>query len=310
MEEVLAESARPHRVGEVLARGRDDRDIRWLAPGAAEPPHRAVLEHLQELRLDALRQQAHLVQKKGAAVGGLKEAGLGLARVGERPALEAEQLRLEQGLRDGRAVHLHEGAGPSWARLVNGARQEAFARSRLALDEDRREATTLRPMGEEPTHRLTDGQDAGALAQQLGQPGHGLFYAGVAGPRSGWRSHRPTSVRRARSQGRAARGRLGPRTAARIAVKARASASRASERSKSCRAQGSSTWSWRMGHLRFDRSRRGLDIPRFRATRVPGPIAWKHHHLGAHGLGRPGRLATGEGGNPPVANAWLSPKCP
>ena len=80
VEEVLAESARPHRVGEVLARGRDDRDIRWLAPGAAEPPHRAVLEHLQELRLDALRQQAHLVQKKGAAVGGLKEAGLGLAR--------------------------------------------------------------------------------------------------------------------------------------------------------------------------------------------------------------------------------------
>ena len=47
VEEVLAESARPHRVGEVLARGRDDRDIRWLAPGAAEPPHRTVLEHLQ-----------------------------------------------------------------------------------------------------------------------------------------------------------------------------------------------------------------------------------------------------------------------
>jgi len=175
VEEVLAESARPHRVGEVLARGRDDRDIRWLAPGAAEPPHRAVLEHLQELRLDALRQQAHLVQKKGAAVGGLKEAGLGLARVGERPALEAEQLRLEQGLRDGRAVHLHEGAGASWARLVNGARQEAFARSRLALDQDRRETTPLSPVGQKPTHRLTDGLDAGALAQQLGQPGHGLF---------------------------------------------------------------------------------------------------------------------------------------
>jgi hypothetical protein len=81
-------------------------------------------------------------------VGGLKEAGLGLAPVGERAALEAEQLRLEQGLRDGRAVHLHEEAGASWARLVNGVRQEAFARSRLALDEDRREATTLSPVGQ------------------------------------------------------------------------------------------------------------------------------------------------------------------
>ena len=51
-----------------------------------------------------------------AAVGGLEEPRLGLARVRERAALEAEQLRLEQGLGDRGAVDVDErpaGRGPA-----------------------------------------------------------------------------------------------------------------------------------------------------------------------------------------------------
>ena len=83
--EVLAESASPHRLQEVLARRRGDRDVGRLALRAAEPPHRPVLEDLQELRLDALRQEADLVEEEDAAVRGLEETRLGLARVGEGP---------------------------------------------------------------------------------------------------------------------------------------------------------------------------------------------------------------------------------
>jgi hypothetical protein len=62
----------------------------------------------QELGLDACRQEADLVEEKGPAVSRLEKAGLGLARVGERAPLEAEQFRLEQRLGNGGAVHLHE----------------------------------------------------------------------------------------------------------------------------------------------------------------------------------------------------------
>src|SRR5207344_3008190 len=65
--EVLAESAPTHRLQEILARRRRDRDVSRLALRAAEPPHRPVLEDLQELRLDALRQQADLVEEENAA---------------------------------------------------------------------------------------------------------------------------------------------------------------------------------------------------------------------------------------------------
>ena len=83
--EILTEPASPHRVEEILAGCRDDRDVGRLALRRAEPANRAVFEDLQELRLDALRQQAHLVQEERAAVRRLEQARLGLAGIGEGP---------------------------------------------------------------------------------------------------------------------------------------------------------------------------------------------------------------------------------
>jgi hypothetical protein len=106
--EVFPETASPHPVPQVLARRRDERHIGRLASRAAESADRVVLEDLQELGLDALRQEAHLVEEEGTLMGRLEEARLGLARIGEGPALETEQLGLEQGLGDRGAVELHQ----------------------------------------------------------------------------------------------------------------------------------------------------------------------------------------------------------
>jgi hypothetical protein len=106
--EVFAKVAAPHRVPQIVAGCRDQRDIGRLASRAAEPPDRLVLEDLQELGLDTLRQETHLVEEEGALVGRLEEARFGLAGIGEGAALEAEQLGLEQGLGDRGAVDLHQ----------------------------------------------------------------------------------------------------------------------------------------------------------------------------------------------------------
>jgi hypothetical protein len=106
--EIFTEAAGPHRVTQVLARRRDERDVGRLAPRAAEPSDRLVLEDLQELGLDALRQETHLVEEESALVRCLEETRLGLAGIGEGATLEAEQLGLEQGLGDRGAVDLHQ----------------------------------------------------------------------------------------------------------------------------------------------------------------------------------------------------------
>jgi hypothetical protein len=58
--------------------------------GAAQAAHGAVFEDGEELGLQGGGQQADLVEEEGAALGGLEEAGLGVAGIGEGAALVAE----------------------------------------------------------------------------------------------------------------------------------------------------------------------------------------------------------------------------
>src|SRR5262249_56279064 len=74
----------------------------------AEPAHDVFLENLEQLRLHRLGKETDLVEKDRAAVGGLEETGLGLTGVGERAALETEELGLQQRLGDRGAVHVDE----------------------------------------------------------------------------------------------------------------------------------------------------------------------------------------------------------
>jgi hypothetical protein len=104
-------------------------------PDAAE---RAGLDEAEQLHLQGQGDVAHLVEEEGAAVARLDEPGLALARPGKGALLEAEQLALEERLRDAAAVQRNEAAGRARAHLVNRLREPLLSRSRLAEEQDGR----------------------------------------------------------------------------------------------------------------------------------------------------------------------------
>ena len=67
----------------------------------------------------------------------LKAAHLACDRSRKRPLLMPKQFALQQSRRNSRAVELDKGALIARAQAVNGARQQFFARARLALDQHR-----------------------------------------------------------------------------------------------------------------------------------------------------------------------------
>jgi len=64
--------------------------IGGLGAGTAQTADGALLDGGEELGLHGVGEQGDLVEEEDAAVGGLKEAGLGAAGIGEGAALEAE----------------------------------------------------------------------------------------------------------------------------------------------------------------------------------------------------------------------------
>src|SRR5947207_1147015 len=97
----------------------------------------ALLEDAQELRLERQRHVGDLVQEQRAACGGLELADAPLDRAREGAALVAEELTLEELVRDGRAVERHEGSAARGV-LVDGLGDQLIARPGLALAEHRR----------------------------------------------------------------------------------------------------------------------------------------------------------------------------
>ena len=67
---------------------------------------------------------------------GLKQPGLGLPGVGKRPALEPEQLGLDQALGDGCAVDLDPRAPAPATGLMNRASEQPFADASLPLNQE------------------------------------------------------------------------------------------------------------------------------------------------------------------------------
>src|SRR5690606_13305249 len=98
--EVLAEAALRHLVGQVLVRRADDADVDRDLRSAADPLDDTLLEEAEQLRLQRERHVADLVEEQRAAVGDLDLARRLLRRAGERALLEAEELGLEQRLRN------------------------------------------------------------------------------------------------------------------------------------------------------------------------------------------------------------------
>jgi hypothetical protein len=172
MVEILAEPPLADRELEVGVRGADDPAVEDFLGGAPEAAHRLLFERGEDLRLDVRRQEPDLVEEQHPARGRLEQADLGAAGVGERAPLEAEQLPLQQRLGDRRAVEVDERSPCPRTQAVEEPRHEPLARSRLALDEDGRQAGSVPGETDEPAKVAPNRCDRRALSDQLLEVGH------------------------------------------------------------------------------------------------------------------------------------------
>jgi hypothetical protein len=130
--EVLTEAPGADLDLEIAVRGRQDADIRVEDPLAAHARELAVLQYVEKLRLKADRDLADLVEHERALRGQFELARLVAIRARERAPLMAEQLRLEQFLRQRRAIDLQELVPGARRPAMNGARDDLFPDPALA----------------------------------------------------------------------------------------------------------------------------------------------------------------------------------
>ncbi len=170
--EILAEAALADGGLQIGVGGADDPRVGRLGMRAAQAPDRALLDDGQQLGLERLRQEPDLVQEDRALVRGLEEPGLCASCVGEGAPLVAEQLRLEQRLRNRRAVERHEGAGRARAGAVEHAGHQPLAAPGLAFQQDRRRPSCAERAREQAAYRVSGHLDRRALSEQLDERIH------------------------------------------------------------------------------------------------------------------------------------------
>ncbi len=137
VEEVLAEPPRRHLPLEVAIRGADETEVGPSLAGRPDPVEGPRVEHAEELRLDLGRHLSDLVEEERPPVRDLDEPRLLVAGPGEGPALEAEQLALEQARRHRRAVEVHETLVRPGRQTVHVLGQQLLAHAALAFDQHR-----------------------------------------------------------------------------------------------------------------------------------------------------------------------------
>ena len=121
---------------EVARRRGEDSRIHPTRLLVANSPDFTLLQDAQQLCLQSERQLADFVQEDRSAVGGFEEARLVRARPGEGAAHVAEQLGLEQRLRNRCAVDANERLTRARARAVNRARNNFLPSAALTRDQD------------------------------------------------------------------------------------------------------------------------------------------------------------------------------
>jgi len=137
VEQVLAEASGRDLFSQATIRRGEHADIERHRRTGAEPLHLTLLQHAQQLGLQADGHLRDLVEQQRAALRLAELPRVRGERAGKCTALPAEQQRLEHGLRDGRAVHRDERpAGP--LRLpVHVLREHLLAGTRLAAQQHR-----------------------------------------------------------------------------------------------------------------------------------------------------------------------------
>src|SRR5207245_1178503 len=81
-------------------RRREDADVDALLRRPTDGAHFALLEHAEQLHLHGQRELADLVEEHRPALGLAEDAEVLRGRAGERRLLVAEELTLEERLRD------------------------------------------------------------------------------------------------------------------------------------------------------------------------------------------------------------------
>ena len=138
MVQLAAEAAGAHRGCQVDAGGRDDPHVHRLVAGAAEPAYRPRFDRGQQLDLQGVGKLPDLVEEQRAVMGRFDQSLLGGPGVGERSALEAEELRLQERVGNRGAVDVDEGAGAASSAPVEQTGHQPLSRPRFTEEQDRR----------------------------------------------------------------------------------------------------------------------------------------------------------------------------
>src|SRR5437867_9559814 len=134
--DILAEPASPHFSLEGHVGGGDDPRGHSDRPLAAERLDLSFLQRTQELRLRGEGKVDDLIEEKASALCQLELPFLSLMCPRERALLVAEELRLDQGVRDRAAVDSDKRLLASRTQVMDRPRDELLSSAGLALDED------------------------------------------------------------------------------------------------------------------------------------------------------------------------------
>ncbi|MNH12972.1 hypothetical protein D3C79_725290 [compost metagenome] len=146
--QVLAKAPRFHHRRKIAMGRADHLDIHPLPPRRAQRRHFALGQHAQQPGLQVERHIADLVEEQRATVGLLQQPLHALARrPGERPGDIAEQLALDQGFGNGRAVQRDKGPCSALTLLMQLAGEDFLARPGFA-EHQHRQVAILHPRGQ------------------------------------------------------------------------------------------------------------------------------------------------------------------
>jgi hypothetical protein len=134
-QQVLAEGTGGDRRREVAMGGRQHPHVDRHGAAPTERLDHPLLQHPQQLGLRGGRHVADLVQEEGAAIGLPQLAGAVAVGAGEGATQVAEELALDQRLRDGGAVDRHEWRAGARRESVEAPRHQFLAGAGLAQDQ-------------------------------------------------------------------------------------------------------------------------------------------------------------------------------
>src|SRR5215467_9851962 len=158
VEEILAKCSLLDHGAQITMRGGDHADIDLVRVVAAKPLEFLLLQDPKQFCLELERNVADLVEKQRALVRQFEAPRL----LGDRPRKGSlfvpEKLALQQTERYRGTIQLDEGSLPAPAQIVDGARNEFFAGSRLAQDQD------ARIRRGDYGHQVENGLQGGAIA--------------------------------------------------------------------------------------------------------------------------------------------------